>query len=113
MKLSVGALWVLAALTSVASAQQTGDIPPALVWNKLKGNCPSSLDWPSLRGTVVVVSLSPGPAFPQDIAEWNEIAQKFQGEQILFIRVVTAHSGSLENSPRPDRISGKAGRRRL
>src|SRR5215831_17781851 len=81
-------LWLIAALTGVAAAQHTGDIPPALVWDKLKGTCPASLEWERLRGTVVVISLSPGPVFPNDIVEWNEIARKFQG------RTGLAHSRS-------------------
>jgi hypothetical protein len=88
MKLSVRALWVIAALTGAASAQHTGDIPPALVWDKLKGNCPASVDWASLRGKVVVVSLSPDDVFPNDIDDWKEAARRFQGEQVSFIQVV-------------------------
>jgi len=88
MTLSIRAALAMAALTGVASAQHTGDIPPALVWNKLKGNCPASLDWASLRGRVVVVSLSPDSVFPEDIVEWDQVARNFLGEQVLFIQVV-------------------------
>ena len=88
MKLFVRALWVIAALTGAVSAQHTGDIPPALVWDKLKGNCPASLDWASLRGKVVEVFLSPDDVFPDDIDDWKEAAQNFQGEQVSFIHVV-------------------------
>src|ERR1039458_2465010 len=88
MKLFVRALWVIAALTGAVSAQHTGDIPPALVWDKLKGNCPASLDWSTLRGKVVEVSLSPDDVFPNDIDDWKEAAQNFQGEQVSFIHVV-------------------------
>ena len=88
MKLSVRALWVIAALTGAASAQHAGDIPPALVWDKLKGSCPASADWASLRGKVVVVSLSPHDVFPNDIDDWKEAARNFQGDQVQFIQVV-------------------------
>jgi uncharacterized protein (TIGR03435 family) len=88
MKLSVRALWVAAALTSAASAQHTGDIPPPLVWDKLKGNCPASVGWASLRGKVVIVSLSPDDVFPNDIDDWTEAARNYQGEQVSFIQVV-------------------------
>jgi|ERR1017187_3498602 uncharacterized protein (TIGR03435 family) len=88
MKLSVGALCVIAGLAGVARAQHRGDVAPALVWNKLKGNCPPSLDWASLRGQVVVVLLSRDSVFPEEVVEWNDLAQKFQGEHVLPIRVV-------------------------
>lgn len=88
MKISVRALCLIAGLTSVASAQHTGDVAPALVWNKLKGNCPPSLDWASLRGQVVVVLLSSDAVFPEEVVEWNDFAQKFQGEHVFPIRVV-------------------------
>ncbi|MGD1091959.1 MAG: TIGR03435 family protein [Bryobacteraceae bacterium] len=78
----------MAMLTGVAGAQHSGDIPHALVWNKLKGNCPASLDWQNLRGKVVVVSLTADDVFPEEITEWNTVAQKFQREQVLFIQVV-------------------------
>jgi len=81
-------LWLMAMLTGVAGAQHSGDIPHALVWNKLKGNCPASLDWQNLRGKVVVVSLTADDVFPEEITEWNTVAQKFQREQVLFIQVV-------------------------
>src|SRR5690348_5978353 len=79
---------MIGVLDGAASAQHSGDTPPALVWNKLKGNCPASLDWASLRGKVVVVSFAADSVFPDDIVEWNEVAQKFDGEQVLFLRVV-------------------------
>ena len=88
MKLYIRALWVIAALTGAASAQHTRDIPPALVWDKLKGSCPASVDWASLRGKVVVVSLLPDDVFPNDIDDWKEAARNFQGDQVQFIKVV-------------------------
>jgi uncharacterized protein (TIGR03435 family) len=105
MKLSVRTLWVIAALTGFASAQHTRDIPPALVWNKLKGTCPASLDWASLRGTVVVVSLS-SDSVPEDVGEWNEVAQKFQGEQVLFIRVVAGSEFLLDQALKQTAFQG-------
>jgi uncharacterized protein (TIGR03435 family) len=106
MKVSIRALWVIAALTGVASAQHTGDIPPVLVWNKLKGNCPASLDWASLRGRVVVVSLSPDSVFPEDIVEWNEVGQKFQGEQVFLIRVVAGSEFLLDEALKQTAFQG-------
>lgn len=103
---SVRALWVISALACVASAQHTGDIPPALVWNKLKGSCPASLDWASLRGTVVVVSLSPDSVFPDDVLEWNEVAQKFQGEQVLLIRVIAGSEFLLDQALKQTAFQG-------
>lgn len=77
-----------AVLAGGAGAQHSGDIPPALAWNKLKGNCPANLDWASLRGKVVVVSLTYGPVLPEDVAAWNEGVQSVQDERVLFIQVV-------------------------
>lgn len=88
MKLSIRVLWVIAVLTGAAYAQHTGDIPPALVWDKLKGNCPASLDWAKLRGKTVVVSLSPDDVFPNDIVAWKQAARAFEIEQVSFIQVV-------------------------
>jgi uncharacterized protein (TIGR03435 family) len=99
-------LWLIAALTGVAAAQHTGDIPPALVWNTLKGTCPASLDWERLRGTVVVISLSPDPVFPDDIVEWNEIARKFQGEPVLLIRVVAGSEFLLDQALKQTAFQG-------
>jgi uncharacterized protein (TIGR03435 family) len=88
MKLPAPALWLIAALTNAASAQQTGDIPPPLIWNKLKGSCPASLDWASLRGKVVAVSFSPDDVFPNDIDHSSETARNYQGEHVLSIQIV-------------------------
>jgi hypothetical protein len=35
---------LFAALAALANAQHRGEPPPALVWGKLKGNCPANLD---------------------------------------------------------------------
>src|SRR5208337_645125 len=106
MKLSVLALWMIAVLTGFARAQHSGDIPPALVWNKLKGNCPASLEWVALRGKVVVVSLTDDPVFPEDIVEWNEVAQNFQGEQVLFIQVVAGSEFLLDQALKQTAFQG-------
>ena len=106
MKLSVRALCVIAGLAGVTCAQHAGDIPPALVWDKLKGNCPASLDWASLRGRVVVVSLSPQSVFPEDVVEWNDFAQKFEGEQVLLIRVVAGAEFLLDQALKQTAFQG-------
>jgi uncharacterized protein (TIGR03435 family) len=95
---SFRALWLAAVLIGAASAQQAGDTPPALVWNKLMGNCPANLDWASLRGKVVVVSLTADPVFPEDIVEWNEAAQKFQDEHVLFVHIVAGSEFLLDQA---------------
>jgi uncharacterized protein (TIGR03435 family) len=76
-----------AALASAAMAQHAGDVPPALVWDKLKGNCPAKLDWASLHGKVVVVAFSSDAAVPDDVKDWNELPEKFTGEPVVFIQV--------------------------
>lgn len=81
-------LSIFAVLAGVAACQQAGDLPPVLVWSKLKGTCPASLDWGSLRGQVVVVSFGAAPVLPDDIAEWNEVQQNFHDEPVVFLRVV-------------------------
>lgn len=85
---AVRVLSIFATLASVAAGQHAGDLPPALVWSKLKGNCPASLDWASLRGQVVVVSLGDDPALPDDIAGWNDVLRNFRGEPAVFLQVV-------------------------
>jgi uncharacterized protein (TIGR03435 family) len=86
----IAALFCLSAgLAALACGQRAGDLPPALVWDKLKGACPASLDWSSLRGNVVVVSFGDEDVFPDDIAEWNELPDEFQTEPVVFLRVVS------------------------
>jgi uncharacterized protein (TIGR03435 family) len=87
MKLLIRFLWGLTVVTVIASAQHAGDIPPALVWSKLKGSCQDTLDWADLHGRVVVVSLSPN-FFPTDVDDWKQAAKPFEGGHIQFIRVV-------------------------
>jgi uncharacterized protein (TIGR03435 family) len=106
MKFSVLALWMIALLTGFASAQHSGDIPPALVWDKLRGNCPASLDWAALRGKIVVISLRNDPVFAEDIVEWNEVAQNFQGEQVLFIQVVAGSEFLLDQALKQTAFQG-------
>jgi uncharacterized protein (TIGR03435 family) len=76
-----------AALPWDGLAQRAGDIPPALVREKLKGDCPASLDWSSLHGNVVVVGFPSEFVTPDDIKEWNKLPEKFQGEPVVFIQV--------------------------
>ncbi|MGA3026441.1 MAG: TIGR03435 family protein [Bryobacteraceae bacterium] len=85
---TVRALWFLAAMASVAVGQHAGDLPPALLWNKLKGACPASLDWASLRGQVVVVSFGTDPVLPDEIAEWNDVQHNLRGKPVVFLQVV-------------------------
>jgi uncharacterized protein (TIGR03435 family) len=106
MKLTVLTLWMITVLSGFASAQRSGDIPPALVWNKLKANCPASLDWAALRGKVVVVSLTGEPVFPEDPVEWNAVPQNFQGEQVLFIRVVAGSEFLLDQALKQTAFQG-------
>jgi len=73
-------------LARAVFAQHAGDLPPALVWDKLKGTCPASLDWPSLHGKVVVVEFPPDFTVPEDISEWNELADTFAGEPVVFMQ---------------------------
>lgn len=74
-------------LAGGAVGQHRGDLPAALVWGKLKGNCPVSLSWPSLRGKVVVISFGNSVAFPDEIAEWNSVIQRFEGDPVVFLTV--------------------------
>jgi hypothetical protein len=76
-----------AALPWAGLAQRAGDIPPALVREKLKGDCPANLDWSSLHGNVVVVGFPSEFVTPDDIKEWNKLPEKFQGEPVVFIQV--------------------------
>jgi uncharacterized protein (TIGR03435 family) len=81
-------LWLFVVLAGVAFGQHTGDRPPALVWDKVKSECPASLDWASLRGKVVVVSLGASDVQPDEFTEWTEVLQEFQGKPIVFIQIV-------------------------
>jgi uncharacterized protein (TIGR03435 family) len=106
MKLCARALSLIAALTGAASAQYTGDTPPPLTWDKLKGNCPASLDWASLRGKAVVVSFSPDDVFPHDIDDWTQAARNYQGEHSSFIQVVGGREFLLDQALQRTPYSG-------
>ena len=83
------ALWIAFLPACAALAQDAGDLPPALVWDELKADCPPSLDWLSLRGKVVVVSMRSGDSpTPEQISEWNELLQKFEGQPVAFLSVM-------------------------
>jgi hypothetical protein len=84
MKRTAALFCLSAGLAALVWGQRAGDLPPALVWDKLKGTCPTSLDWWSLRGNVVVVSFRGENVLPNDIAEWNELPDKFQTEPVVF-----------------------------
>ena len=88
MRASIGAMALIAAIPGLAAAQQRWDVPPALVWDSRKGNCPASLDWASLRGKVVALSFDADDVFPEQVAEWNEVPHRFQDEPVQFIRVM-------------------------
>jgi uncharacterized protein (TIGR03435 family) len=106
VKLSAPALWIIAALTSAAGAQHTGDIPPPLIWDKLKGSCQASLDWANLRGKVVVVSFSPDEVFPNDIDNWTEAARNYQGDHVSFIQIVGGSEFLLDQALKQTAYSG-------
>ncbi|HEY6345425.1 MAG TPA: TIGR03435 family protein [Bryobacteraceae bacterium] len=98
MKRTAALFLLSAGLAALVWAQRAGDLPPALVWDKLKGACPASLDWSSLRGNVVVVSFGDEDVFPNDIAEWNELPDKFQTEPVVFLRVVSGSEFLLDQA---------------
>jgi uncharacterized protein (TIGR03435 family) len=83
-------------LAALACGQRAGDLPPALVWDTLKGACPASLTWSSLRGNAVVVSFGDEDVVPDDIAEWNELPGKFQTDPVVFLRVVSGSESLLD-----------------
>jgi hypothetical protein len=104
MKLPIRLLCFVTVITDIGSAQHAGDIPPALVWNKLKGSCPVSLDWKNLRGEVVIVSLSPDDVF--DIDDWKEAAKPFLGKPVQFIQVVGGSEFVLDQALRQTGYQG-------
>jgi len=77
------------AIALPAFPQHQGDTPPPLVWDKLKGTCPASLDWSGLRGNSVVVSIEDDPVLPESIPAWNALIGKFKGEPVVFLEVVS------------------------
>ena len=81
-----------------AVAQHAGDIPPALIWDKLKGSCPANLEWSSLHGKVVVVAFPSAFTFPDEIPEWNNLPKKFHGEPVVFIQVASGSEFLLDQA---------------
>ena len=106
MKFCVRMLSVFGVLAALAVGQHAGDSPPALVWDKLKGNCPASLDWASLRGSAVVISVGSDDVFPEEVTEWTEVLQKFRGEPVLFFQVVTGSEFLLDQALRTTAYAG-------
>ena len=98
MNVSVRVLLLWTGLACVAVGQPWGDIPPALVWDKLKGKCPASLDWTSLRGKVAVVAFRTDDVFPEDIAEWAEVLPKFEADSPVFFQIVTGSEFLLDQA---------------
>ena len=98
MNVSVRVLLLCTGLTCVAVGQPWGEVPHALVWDKLKGDCPASLDWTSLRGKVVVVSFRTDPVVPEDAAERAEVLPKFDADHTLFIQIVAGSEFLLDQA---------------
>jgi uncharacterized protein (TIGR03435 family) len=96
MKLPIWLLLTAAAFGGAASAQTAGDLPPALSWDKLKGNCPASLDWSSLRGKVVAISIE--QLFPSQIAEWKQMAEGFSDQSTVFLFVFSGSEFLLDQA---------------
>ena len=86
MKVRWPEVCLIALAVSLASGQRRGDVPPELVWNNLKGNCPAHLEGASLRGNVVVLSFG-ADAFPENVAEWNETIRSFKDQPALFFQI--------------------------
>jgi uncharacterized protein (TIGR03435 family) len=86
MKLAICVLLLANVVAHAAPARHAGDLPSALVWDKLKGDCPASLDWASLQGKVVVIAFR--DLFP-GIAEWKSLTEKFRGQSAIFLLVST------------------------
>ena len=98
MNVSVRVLLLCTGLTCVAVGQPWGEVFHALVWDKLKGDCPASLDWTSLRGKVVVVSFRTDPVVPEDAAERAEVLPKFDADHTLFIQIVAGSEFLLDQA---------------
>ena len=100
-------MWIAFLPACAALAQDAGDLPPALVWDKLKAGCPASLDWLSLRGKVVVVSMRSGdPPTPEQISEWNELPQKLAGQPVVFLSVMGGSEFLLDQALEKTRYRG-------
>ena len=89
MKRTIAELVMFAVIVCAAPAKRAGDLPPDLVWDKLKGSCPPSLDWASLRGKVVVAAFR-GLHFLQ-IADWKPLAETVASQSAIPLLI---YSGS-------------------
>lgn len=89
---------LIALAASLAPGQRRGDVPPELVWDSLKGNCPAHLDWVNLRGNAIVISFGADDVFPDEIAQRNEILQKFQDQAVLFVHIVDSSEFLLDQA---------------
>lgn len=96
---------ILGALASVAIGQQAGDRPHSLVWDKVKGSCPASLDWASLRGNVVVVSVADHD-FPGEFDEIAKFEQSFRELPVVFLHVETGSEFLLDQAIKSNQYSG-------
>ena len=88
MKRAIAELAMFAVIGCAAPAKRAGDLPPDLVWDKLKGSCPPSLDWASLRGKVVVAAFR---GFYPQIADWKPLAETLASKSAIPILI---YSGS-------------------
>ncbi len=95
-----------ALLAGVAIGQHRGDVPPDLVWEKVRGHCPPSLDWPSLHGNVVVISLDGDALFPEDVTDWAASSRKFQGKPIVFLRIIAGSEFLVDQALRKAAYTG-------
>jgi uncharacterized protein (TIGR03435 family) len=82
-------LVLILVVANSGAAQWRGDIAPALIWDKLKGNCPANLNQPDLKGKVVVLSLGDDFPIPQSVADWNNLPKRFPDEPVVVLQVVT------------------------
>ncbi len=98
MRMTARILWLYAMLTALALAQHRGEKPPALVWDRLKGSCPATLEWTSLKVKVTVLLFSPDGVSTEDIAEANDIRNRFQDEPVIVIHVVSGSEFLLDQS---------------
>jgi uncharacterized protein (TIGR03435 family) len=94
-----------AMLAGCAFGQRAGDVPPALKFEKLKGQCPEGLNWSDLLGKVVVVLVSDQGIFPETADEWSRLPEKLANEPVVFLRVVNGPEflidQTFKNAPHP------------
>jgi uncharacterized protein (TIGR03435 family) len=103
MKLAIPGLMLFGVIACASPAKRAGDLPPALVWDKLKGNCPPSLDWASLRGQVVVATFR--YLFPR-IAEWKPLATEFTNQSAIPLLVYSGSEFVLDQELAQNAFSG-------